>query len=74
MDAACAGAGAFQLRRSWLGFPSRSLQVDGGVPLELRLKLDYGRGAGAGFGLGVLLAIGAIGGLMLRRRASQPMA
>ncbi len=49
---------------------TRSLQVDGGVPLELRLKLGSARRAGAGFGLGVLLAVGAIGGLMLRRRAA----
>ncbi len=49
---------------------TRSLQVDGGAPLELRLKLERGYGAGTGFGISVLLALGAIGGLTLRRRAA----
>ena len=47
----------------------RSLQVDGGAPLELRITLDHGRRAGLGFGLGLLAAVGAIGGFILRRRS-----
>ncbi|MBW8781884.1 MAG: hypothetical protein JF599_08355 [Verrucomicrobia bacterium] len=47
---------------------TRSLQVDGGAPLELKLDIARRWGSGAGFGGGVLLAVGAIVGLALRRR------
>jgi hypothetical protein len=47
---------------------TRSLQVDGGAPLELRLDVAPARRTGAGFGALVLLAIGALGVFRLRRR------
>ncbi len=46
---------------------TRSLQVDGGAPLELKLDIVQGWGGGAGFGACVLLAVGAIVGFVLRR-------
>jgi hypothetical protein len=49
---------------------TRSLQVDGGAPLELKLDIKRGWGGGLGFGAGLLLAVGAIVGLALRRRES----
>ena len=47
---------------------TRSLQVDGGAPLELRLDVASARRPGAGFGVVVLLAVGGIAGLLVRRR------
>ena len=49
---------------------TRSLQVDGGAPLELKLDIARGWGGGLGFGTGLLLAVGAIVGLTLRRRTA----
>jgi hypothetical protein len=47
---------------------TRSLQVDGGAPLELKLDIAPGWGGGLGFGAGVLAALGAIVWSSLRRR------
>ncbi len=46
----------------------RSLQVDGAVPLELRLDLARDRGVTTAFSIGLLVALGATGLLVLRRR------
>ncbi len=47
---------------------TRSLQVDGGVPLGLALDVSPSRGSGAGFGLVVLAAVGTIAGMLSRRK------
>ncbi len=47
---------------------TRSLQVDGGAPLELRLDVSSARRSGVGFGLLVLVVAGGIVGLLSRRR------
>jgi hypothetical protein len=47
---------------------TRSLQVDGGAPLELALDVSPARRSGLGFGLVVLAAVGAIAGILSRRR------
>jgi hypothetical protein len=49
---------------------TRSLQVDGGAPLELQLDVSSARRSGAGFGLLVLAAVGGICGLLSRRRGA----
>lgn len=49
---------------------TRSLQVDGGAPLELQLEVATARRPGAGFGVVVLLAMAGITGLLSRRRLS----
>lgn len=47
---------------------TRSLQVDGGAPLELRLDLEKIMGANLGLGALLLLALGAIAVLAVRGR------
>lgn len=47
---------------------TRSLQVDGGAPLELQLDVAAARRPGAGFGVVVVLAVGGVAGLLSRRR------
>ncbi|MFA6960703.1 MAG: hypothetical protein WC205_08140 [Opitutaceae bacterium] len=49
---------------------TRSLQVDGGAPLELQLGVATARRSGLGFGAVVLLAIGGIVALLGRRRVT----
>jgi hypothetical protein len=49
---------------------TRSLQVDGGAPLELELDVATARRPGAGFGVVVLLAAGGIAALFNRRRVA----
>ncbi|MDF3058925.1 MAG: hypothetical protein K0R17_3140 [Rariglobus sp.] len=46
---------------------TRSLQVDGGAPLELQLEVSPARRSGMGFGIVVLLATGGIVALFRRR-------
>ena len=49
---------------------TRSLQVDGGAPLELRLDVSPARRSGWGFGVVVLAGVGVVSGVMgMRRRA-----
>ncbi|HEY8933463.1 MAG TPA: hypothetical protein VIM44_09145, partial [Rariglobus sp.] len=49
---------------------TRSLQVDGDKPLELRLDVVPERRSGAGFGAGLLVVIGAMGAWLGRRRTA----
>jgi hypothetical protein len=50
---------------------ARSLQVNGDAPLEIVLSLKQSRSSGLAFGMAVLLAFGAIGGLMVRRKLAE---
>src|SRR5690606_38948533 len=47
---------------------TRSLQVDGGAPLELRLEVSRARRSGVGFGGAVLVGAGVIAGFVARGR------
>jgi hypothetical protein len=47
---------------------TRSLQVDGGQPLELSLDVAPARRSGMGFGVGLLVVIGGMGAWLGRRR------
>jgi len=49
---------------------TRSLQVDGGQPLELSLDVAPARRSGMGFGMGLLVVIGAMGAWLGRRRTA----
>ncbi len=48
---------------------TRSLQVNGSAPLELVLDVSPAAHSGVGFGLFVLAAVGAVAGLIMRRRS-----